>query len=247
MKRNLIIFNLGLLLLAAFLLQQLKSQWIQFDQIHQTQRLTPRSPEGKKGANKSALALAGTNDYFAIVNQDLFASDRTNLIPPEPPPPPPMKKDLPPKPILSGIFRLGGSDSVLMISSDPKAKGSQKRLYVGEKMDSYTLEEILDQRIRMKVESGEEVEIRLNEPAGIVPKDSYTERTPAWGGSGSKVVAVGGSASSPETSSQVSSTKTAAAAPPPAPEVPVGTIVNGKRKVVTQTPFGKMESWEDVR
>jgi hypothetical protein len=246
MKRNLIILNLALLFLMVFLLQQLKSQWIQFAQFHQTQRLTPHSPEGKKGANKSAQSPAGTNDFFAIVNQDLFASDRTNLIPPEPPPPPPPKKDLPPKPILSGIFRLGERDSALMVSNDPKSKGSQKRLFIGDAIDSYTLEKILDQRVLMKVSSGEEVEIRLNEPSGIVPKDSYTERTPTWGGSGSKVVAVGGSAGSSETSSQVSSAKSGAA-PPPAPEVPAGTIVNGKRKVVTRTPFGNMESWEDVR
>jgi hypothetical protein len=239
MKRNLLILNLILVGVALFLTRLLASQWTQFEHTHQSQALKPPA-EAKKSVTPPVAVLPGQSEYFAIVNNDLFAPDRNNLIPPPPPPPPPPKREPPPKPLLSGIFRIGDDVSVLMISTDPKSKGAYKQIKVGETADGYVLEKVLDQRIVMKAEGFDPVEIRLNEPSGIVPRD-VVSYTPAAAG-GRQVMSVGASQEAASVTSAVSST-----APKPVPqEVPPGTVVNGKVKVMVPTPFGMMESWKDV-
>jgi hypothetical protein len=238
MKRNLLILNLVLAGIAIFLFKMMVAQWTQFEQTHQLHTLTPPT-EIKKTTTPPAAVPSGQSEYYAIVNNDLFASDRTNLVPPPPPPPPPPKRDPPPKPLLSGIFRIGDEASVLVISTEPKSKGAYKRIKSGEKMDGYILEKILDQRIVMKAEGFDPIEIRLNEPSGIVPRDATPYASPTAGGG--QVMSVGGGASVPPATASVTSTA------PAQQEVPPGTVVNGKVKVMVPTPFGLMESWQDPK
>ncbi len=247
MKKNLIILNLCLLGLALFFFKQLRDRWIEYEQIHSHHSLNPPKSTGYSKPTKAVAVPDSISEYLAIVNNDLFVTDRTNLIAPEPPPPPPPPKVSPPKPVLCGIFRFGEEELVLMISTDAKSKGVQKRIRIGEMMDKYKLQTILDQQVVMQAEGDEPVEIRLNEPAGIVPRDYSTGRASAPPLK-PNVVTIGESAT--KTASSPASTNFSSSAvqtPPPPPSVPAGTVVDGKRKVVTQTPFGNMESWEDVK
>jgi hypothetical protein len=238
MKRNLLVLNLILVGVALFLTRLLATQWTQFEHTHQLQSLKPPAGE-TKNITPPVAVLPGQSEYFAIVNNDLFAPDRNNLIPPPPPPPPPPKREPPPKPLLSGIFRIGDDVSVLLVSTDPKMKGAYKRIKSGEEMDGYILEKVLDQRIVMRAEGFDPVQIRLNEPSGIVPRDVAPNVSPV--ASGGQVTSVAGTGATPINSAVASS------APKPTPqEVPPGTVVNGKVKVMVPTPFGLMESWRDV-
>ncbi len=247
MKKNLIFLNLCLLGLALFFFKQLKDHWIEYEQMHSLHSLNPPQTASLSKSTKATAAPDAVSEYMAIVNNDLFAADRTNIIPPEPPPPPPPPKVSPPKPVLCGIFRIGEEESVLMISTDSKSKGLQKRIRIGEMMDKYKLETISDQQVVMRAEGDESVGIRLNEPAGIVPRDYSSERTSTLP-SKPNVVTVGESGTKAATSSPFANMNPRPVqTPPPPPSVPAGTVVNGKRKVVTQTPFGNMESWEDVK
>jgi hypothetical protein len=245
MKKNLIVLNLCLLGLVLFFFKQLRDSWVEYGQMHSLHSLNPPQTTGLSKSVKTATASDTASEFMAIVNNDLFVADRTNLMPPEPPPPPPPPKVSPPKPVLCGIFRIGEEESVLMISNDPKSKGLQKRVRIGELMDKYKLEAILDQQVVMQAEGDEPVEIRLNEPAGIVPRD-YSAGRASPAPAQPNVVMIGESAKKTSAAASTNINSPAVQAPPP-PSVPAGTIVNGKRKVVTQTPFGNMESWEDVK
>jgi hypothetical protein len=240
MKKKLLVINLVLLGIGLVLIQQFRSQWSQFKAAHGLRALNPQAEQGgpgPKAPDKTDLAA----NYIAIINNHLFTPDRTNLIPPEPPPPPAPKKVLPPKPVLSGVLRLGGDEFVLMISSDPRQRGGQKRLRKGEGMDGYTLVSIQDQRVIMRAED-EEVEIRLSEPSGLVARESSAPATPSGGGSRVTTIGESGSTTEDRSSKAVSSTAPGKQNKPPADFTPPG-----KRKIRVQTPFGPMDSYEDIK
>ncbi len=130
----------------------------------------------------------------------------------------------------------------LMVSDTQRENTSYKQLKVGDALDGYTLVKILDQKVMMKAD-GKEVEVRLsvNEPSKMVAREAPSG--PAAGGG--QVTSV--SSALPALSTGASGSGTATNQQLPKGTIPVGTIVNGRRKKLVPSPFGMMETWEEVR
>ena len=94
----------------------------------------------------------------------------------------------------------------------------------------------------MKLE-GKEVEVRLsvNEPSKMVARETPGGASTNAGGAG-QVTSVG---SGPPSGAAASGTGANQALPRGA--IPVGTIINGRRKKLVPSPFGMMETWEEIK
>jgi hypothetical protein len=238
MKRSYILINLLLLCSAAFLGYELRSQWNEYRLAHNIALLNPGSGVSETSP-KAGVGPAVVANYAAIVDNDLFSSDRTNVIPLEAPVE--ASKAAAPKPILMGTLQLDEDEFALMVSDAQRDNTNYKRLKVGESLDGYTLVKILDQKVMMKVE-GKEVEVRLNEPSKMVAREISPAASKAPGTAG-QVTTVG--SGPPATASARSGTTASQEVPKGA--VPPGTVVNGRRKILVPSPFGMMESWEEVK
>lgn len=238
-KRSYISINLLLLCSAAFLGYELRSQWNRYRSDHDITLLKSGSGVAES-SSKTGINSAGVPNYAAIVDNDLFSADRTSVIPIEAPAE--SVKPAAPKPILMGTMRLDEDEFALMVSDSPKESTSYKRLKVGDALDGYTLVKILDQKVMMSSE-GKDVEVRLsvNEPSKMVARDTQSGASAAAGavgqvtsvGSGTPGVSAGGG--------------TVTNQPLPKGTIPVGTILNGRRKKLVPSPFGMMETWEEVK
>jgi hypothetical protein len=238
MKRSYILVNLLLLCSAAFFGYELKSYWSEYRLAHNIALLSPGSGVSETSP-KAGVDSAGVSNYAAIVDNHLFSADRTNVIPLEAAAE--TSKSAPPKPILMGTLQLDEDEFALMVSDAQRDNMNYKRLKVGESLDGYTLVKILDQKVMMKGE-GKEVEVRLNEPSKMVAREIAPAASTAPGATG-QVTTVG--SGPPATLSVRSGTTTGQAVPKGA--IPPGTVVNGRRKILVPSPFGMMESWEEVK
>jgi hypothetical protein len=242
MKRSYIITNLLLLVSTAFLGYELRSQWKEYQATHNMALLIPGRGDNK--TNVKVPAESGVvPSYAAIVDNHLFSADRTNIIPPEAPAE--SVKAVVPKPILLGTMQLDEDEFALMVSDTQRENTNYKQLKVGDALDGYTLVKILDQKVMMKAE-GKEVEVRLsvNEPSKMVAREAQAAASTAAGTSG-QVTSVG--SGPPALSNTAAGNGTVTNQQLPKGTIPVGTIVNGRRKKLVPSPFGMMETWEEVK
>ena len=232
MRKNLLLLSLLLLGLTVFLASQLRVQWRKYQSEHNLALLDPKMDQ-KNPAQKPSSTAAEVANYSAIVDRNLFNTDRNSVIPPEPTT---TTKSVGPKPILMGMLGLGDSQFALMIPSDSKETPNYQKVKVGESFQGYTLSKILDQKVLMKVD-GQEVEVQINEPKK--PAIREYNQAGANAGAADRVTSIGaGPAGS------------GSAAPNLAPRVetvPVGAVVNGRKKTLVPSPFGPMEVWVDVK
>jgi hypothetical protein len=238
-KRPYILINLLLIGSAVFLGYEVTSQWKEYRLTHNI-ALLKAGGVSEPGA-KTAIGPVVVPNYSAIVDNDLFSADRTSVIPPEIPAESP-KVEVP-KPILVGTMQLDEDEFALMVSDTPRDNANYKRLKVGDVMNGYTLVKILDQKVMMKAD-GKDVEVRLsvNEPSKMVARETQPTSPTAASGAG-QVTSIG--SGGPIASGGATGTVTNQALPKGTS--PVGTIVNGRRKKLVPSPFGMMETWEEVK
>jgi hypothetical protein len=241
MKRGYIAINLLLLATAVLLAYEFRSQWNKYQSTHNLDRLNP----GKTTAGTSSKmppATPGVSSYAAIVDNDVFTADRTNVVPPDAPVE--TTKAVAPKPILVGTMQFNEDEFALMMSDTQRDNTNYKQLKVGDILDGYTLVRILDQRVVMKTD-GKEVEVRLsvNEPSKMVAREAPAA-VPAGNAAG-QVTSVG--SSPPVVSAAASGSAAVTNQALPKGTIPVGTIINGRRKKLVPSPFGMMETWEEVK
>jgi len=238
MKKSYILVSLLLLSSAALLSYELRRQWNAYRSTHNIALLNP----GRGASDFSPKAGSSPGlvpNYATIVDNHLFSADRTNVIPPEASAE--ASKAAIPKPILMGTLQLDKDEFALMVSDTQRDNTDYKRLKVGESLDGYTLVKILDQKVMMQAE-GKDVEVRLNEPSKMVAREipSAASKTPASTG---QVTSVG---SGPPAAPSARNEAVASQAVPKG-AIPAGTVVNGRRKILVPSPFGMMESWEEVK
>lgn len=242
MKRRLILVNLSLLGLVAALALQLRSQWKSYQLTHHSALLNAKA-ERSNQPGKTAMKPLEVLNYSAIVDNHLFTPDRNNIIPPDVTVP---AKTLP-KPVLTGVIGLGEEEFALMISADPKEGRDSKRLKVGESISGYTLVKIFDQKVLMGVD-GQEVEIRISEPTQLVAREINPPAPPVTPSNSARVSTVGSAAGSEASSASAASGRPAPNGALPRPQdVPDGTVIGNKKKVVNHSPFGDMVVWVDVK
>lgn len=172
--------------------------------------------------------------YIDVAQQMLFSKDRNPNVVIEKVAEAP--KPLPPFPKFYGVMNFG--DGPLAILSDA---GRQKPFKTGDKVGEYKLLAIGSDTLtfewdtKQHVKKFTELQDKTNEPAvpearsaAPPPPTPAAPATPARPGPGADMGA-GVSACNANDSS------------------PAGTVVDGKRKVISESPFGKVCRWEPVR
>lgn len=172
--------------------------------------------------------------YMDVAQQTLFSKDRNPNVVVEVPVEKP--KILPPFPKFYGVMNLGDGPMAILTEA-----GKQKPFKTGEKIGEYKLMAIgtdtltfeWDGKPHVKKfsdlqerEAAPAVEARTAAPAA--PVTPAAPATPAKPGPGADMG--GGLAACNANDSS-----------------PAGTVVDGKRKVVSESPFGKVCRWEPVR
>ena len=202
----------------------------------------PAPPQAPPAAPSQAVAATS---YLEIAQKMLWAKDRNSQVIVEPPKPPEPPKPLPALPSVHGVMNLGDGP-IVMMSDKP---GSRHRgIHPGEKIGEFKLVSVDADELVLAWEN-RTVTKKLQD---LIDRgqDSGTGGT---GGQGASSVGFAPGYGPPPPP------------PPPAPPEPgvkltentsscnpgdpspAGTIVNGMRKVVMQTPFGPACRWEAVK
>jgi len=207
-----------------------RTQWLSAGVVVQ------RTPTLAAGSNQAVPPRS----FVEIVDRDVFSPLRGSQ-----PPQPQQEAKAPKLPILFGTMNLGEGRFALMSPGDQSPPLS-KRVLPGEEIGGYKLVSIGTSNVVLESQ-GKKITLEIAEPASRGP--GTAEGTPnlrlgagaAAASTPNQVVTVGSVSGGATTASTVN-----LRSPGPAPDVPVGTIVGGKRKVLQPTPFGMVPQWVDV-
>lgn len=203
------------------------------------------APVRPPAVSASRASNAEAQTFAEIVNRNLFRPDRSNESAAE-------NVKMPELPYLYGTMNLGSGSFSLMSPGD-QPPGLAKRVVPGDEIGGYKLVSISGSQVI--VQWGEKkVSIDVSESARRIPRikelaaaPRTSAQAPVGGTSAAQVTTV---APTDGNSGQGSGKSTAFAgfgAPPgAAADAPVGTVINGKRKVKRPTMFGDTYWWEDV-
>ncbi len=248
MNRKLIFLNVVLVALAGWLFWMLRVKWLELHQHEHTVLALPARAIRLYPPPPNLLLKPPTaTDYNEVAQKMLFSRDRNpNVIvdPPPPPPPAPPPLPMPDLPAYYGTMALFG-DPVILLSLP---KGPQKKYHAGDKVGPFQLVSFNREKVIFDWD-GKTVERR---PEELKEKESAQLQQQA-AAEGPAVV--------------VQPVKFIADPPPDAPKVsekigkdngggirmcvqgdttPVGTVIDGYKKVITTNMFGQTCMWQQV-
>jgi len=191
----------------------------------------------------SATPAPGPNNegppqsFVEIVDRNVFSPLRGT-----PPPKPPEEAKAPKPPVLFGTMNLGDGWFALMAPGDQSSPVS-KRVLPGEEIGGYKLVSIGTSNVVIEWQE-KKTTLDVTESARQFP--GVIEKTASPGARSAQITTAGSAPKSATiTPSSLGAASNSAAQSPP-PDVPAGTIIGGKRKVVFETPFGTKVYWQDV-
>jgi hypothetical protein len=177
--------------------------------------------------------------YLGIAKDMLFSRDRNSQVIVDPPKPPDPPKPLPPLPAVYGVMNIGDGPTVMM---SEKSGGRQRGVRPGEKIGEFKLVSANSDELVLAFEN-RTVKKKVDELIDRGGVESVVAVGPAGAAAASSAPApppVG----KPEPGVKLGDGLANCQANDPSPD---GTVVNGMRKIVRQTPFGAACSWEAVK
>jgi hypothetical protein len=177
--------------------------------------------------------------YLGIAKDMLFSKDRNSQVIVDPPKPPDPPKPLPPLPAVYGVMNIGDGPTVMM---SERSGGRQRGVHPGEKIGEFKLVSANSDELVLAFEN-RTVKKKVDELIDRGGVEAVVAVGPAGAAAASSTPApppVG----KPEPGVKLGDGLANCQANDPSPD---GTIVNGMRKVVRQTPFGPACSWEAVK
>lgn len=237
--------NIGLVVLLGVVIWQLRQQW-QSAHAHQLQVLQKSVPAAPAAApvvapKPSPVTAAG---YSEIAEKMLFSKDRnpTIILPPVEVKPP---KPMPPLPLVHGVMALSSGPVVLM--SEAAGKGS-KGYRKGENVGEFKIADLSTKQITLQWEDKTIVKDindmldRSNGPAAAATAAAATPAAVAAAPSVTSVAPPSGKMGTPgvQMTAEIRACQ-------PGDTTPSGAVVDGMRKVSTDTPFGKVCHWETIK
>ena len=241
MTRKLIALDLLLLVALVALAWQLRSEWTGENAREQAFRekiIHPGPAQPLAALSKPGPVTGAT--YASVAEKNLFSKDRNPnvIIEPEAPP---KEKPVPPLPVARGVMLWEGAPATIVLSE--KAGGAQKGYHPGEKIGEWTVVSIDHQYVVLEWE-GKQFKKRI---------DELLDRTPILlaEAPGQQNAKPAEPAAKPLSGNQQSGPgidvgpglKGCVAGDKSVP----GTVVDGMKKVVTETPFGQACRWEQVK
>jgi len=227
---------IGLNVLLGWLLARLwkdyrsRTEWLSAGVVAQ------HAPAPSAGSNQAAQPQS----FVEIVDQNVFSPLRGRQ-----PAQPQDEAKAPKLPLLYGTMNLGEGRFALMSPGDESPPIS-KRVLPGEQIGGYKLVSIGTSNVVVEWQE-KKITLEIAEPASRGPGTAERTATTRSGmgttaASNPNPVMTVGSVSGGATPANAVNPRS----PGPPPDVPVGTIIGGKRKVLLQTPFGMVPQWVDV-
>ena len=243
MSRRLILFNILLLLAAGLLAWQLRQQWAQerdrelalFRYRAKPAPVQPLAPLPRPTPFEAAL-------YAEVAQNNLFSRDRNPNVIVEtivPPPPPPV----PPFPVARGVMLWEGVPPTIVLSE--RAGGPQKGYHPGDKIGPWQVT-ALDSRYVTFAWNDKQFKKRIDELLDNTPVETVPAPPSA---------ANAAAAPKPPQSANLSNSNSSVGADTgggnrscvAGDNSPSGTIVDGYKKNVVDTPFGHQCFWQAVK
>jgi len=237
-RRELILTVGGLIALNVLLCWLLVGRWKEYrSSIQWLSRgvATQHAPASAAGLNRPAQPPS----FAEIVDRDVFTPLRGSV-----PAQAQAEVKVPRLPVLFGTMDLGSGRFALMSPGDQSPPLS-KRVLPGGEIGGYKLVSIGTSNVVVEWQD-KRITLEIAPPAARAagtfertPNVRTAPATAAIGAPGAVPVVV------PEAGPGASATARSGQPGSP-PDVPVGTIVGGKRKTLVPTPFGTVVQWEDV-
>ncbi|HET8547258.1 MAG TPA: hypothetical protein VFL57_04605 [Bryobacteraceae bacterium] len=236
MKRRLLLLDIVLLWLVILAGTTLRGRWLEARE--REQRLlgetVPAIPPPAI-APIPPVVPAKAMQYVEVAQKMLFSRDRSATVILDPPPPPPPPKPMPQLPSARGVMAFGGTP-IVMLSEKP---GTPHRGYrPGEKVGEFRLLAVNNTHILFEWE-GLRVLRRLEDIS-----DKSTAPAEAAPAAASAAALAAPQVVSPVRAAPGIQLGAETKACVPGDNSPPGTVADGYRKVVTQTPFGASCRWE---
>jgi hypothetical protein len=191
-------------------------------------------------ARQQALLHAGA--YAEVAAHNLFSKDRNPNVIIDPVAPPP-EKPAPPLPVARGVMLWGGVPPTVVLAQ--KAGGEQKGYHPGEQIGEWKIVSV-DNSFVVFEWNGKQFKKRIDELLDRTP--ILIAETPAQSASGAAAPPKPAQALSGNTSIgpgvDIGANMRACIAGDSSPS---GTVVDGLKKVVSETPFGSACRWERVQ
>lgn len=244
MKNRLLVLNLALAALIAGCAWRMRETWL--EARAREQRMFGRAFKPYPApvlAPFAAAPAAKAANYFEVAEKVLFSRDRNPVVVVEAAPPKPM----PPLPFFYGAMDLGQGPTIILAE---KAGGPHRNYRVGETIGEFTIAGVDTLGIDFEWDGKtvrrafSELEDRSTAAAAAAPSKPAAAAPAAAGGATNPAAPA---------SSVLSGSSKAGPGPGNQGEVrvcqagddsPPGTVVDGYKKVVSSTPFGKVCRWE---
>jgi len=241
LNRKLRLLDLGLVAVLALLGVELRQERIRAHAREQTLLHSGAKPipTGALAPMPTVQPLTATS-YAAVAAQNLFSKDRNPNVILDPVIPPP-EKPAPPFPVARGVMLWGGVPPTIVLSD--KAGGQQRGYHPGEKIGEWKIASI-DNSFVVFEWNGKQFKKRIDELLDRTPLTMAEPPAPA------------AAAGAPKPAQPLSANGTAGPGIDtgaglkgcvPGDKSPSGTVVDGYKKVVSQTPFGAGCQWEQVK
>lgn len=247
MNRKLIFLNIVLLALAGWLFWMLRVKWMEFHQHEHTVLVMPgRSSRLYPPPPNPLFKAFSPTDYNQIVQNAILFKDRNpNVIldPPPPPPPTPPPPPMPDLPAYYGTMALFG-DPVVLLSLP---KGPQKKYHAGDKVGPFKLvsfdrdKVVFDWNGKIVERKPEELHELAASAQQAANEGPPTRVEPV------KLYNAEPAPDAPEVSGRIGKDNGGGIRQcVPGDTTPVGTIVDGYKKVITTNMFGQTCMWQQV-
>jgi hypothetical protein len=239
-KRELIFIVSGLIAVNVLLCWLLVGRWKEYR--HSIQWLSRGvAPQRALASATGSKQTGQPSSFVEIVDRNVFSPLRGSA-----PAQAQEEAKAPRLPVLFGTMNLGSGRFALMSPGDQSPPLS-KRVLPGEEIGGFKLVSIGTSNVVVEWQN-KRTRLEITAPAPVPRTPGVIERTAnVRTGAGATPSSAPGAAAVvvPETRLRASATgRTGQPGAPP--DVPVGTVVGGKRKVLVPSPFGPVVQWEDV-
>jgi len=237
LRKKLILLNVVLLALIGWISWRMRQQSLAAQaneqKVLRSKVKAPAAPSVAPVPRPQPFAAAS---YDGIAQKMLFAKDRNPVVVIDVAPP----KPLPPLPVAHGVMNLGDGPMVIL----SEAPGRPHRAYVpGEKVGEYKLISATNEEIVLEFD-GRQVKKRIDE---LTDRSGKEESQHARSEAPAERQAQADRAPEPVSAGPGKPITGEIRACVPGDTTPPGTVINGLRKIVNDTPFGKACRWEPVR
>ena len=238
MRRKLLVVNLALIALAGAGVWRFRTDYWGAMGRYRVLHPAPAPPVKTAAAEPPSPGPIQPASYLDAAGRVLFSPDRNPTVVVETP----KVKPRPALPQLYGVMNLGEGPIAIMAAS-PQA--AHKTVHVGETIGEYKLVSAAGDEITLEWD-GQSIHAQISDVL-VRPSDAPQAGPAAPAAAASPVVNNAGRpgeyAIGPATQGQNGTIYQS----PQNDTAPDGTIYQGKKKVVRQTPFGTQSWWEDVK